>query len=258
MDEQRRLPDAPSRWDADAAAYDNWFDRPWGRYASGVEHDLLLDAIGPVDGLDVCDAGCGTGRFAARLEADGAQVVGVDRDPAELVVAGTRVRGALLEADVHHLPFPDTHFDVTVAVTVCEFAADPAAVIAELARVTRPGGRVVIGSLHRNSPWGWWNRRQFDEPPWNSARFLERDELDRIARGHGHTTWTSGLYAPTVLPGISRWGTFLERVGRRFALRHGAFEMLTVTLPEPSVDSSRLPPFVSATDHDVDHPPRRP
>lgn len=111
------VPDPSSRWAADAVAYDSWFDRPWGRYASRVEHDLLLAAIGPVDGLDVCDAGGGTDRFTARLEADGARVVAVDRDPIELAVARTRVRGDLIEADVHHLPFPDGQIDVTIAVT---------------------------------------------------------------------------------------------------------------------------------------------
>jgi SAM-dependent methyltransferase len=240
----------PSRWDADAAAYDNWFDRPWGSYASRVEHDLLFDAIGPVAGLDVCDAGCGTGRFTARLEADGARVVGVDRDPAELTVARTRLHGELVEADVHRLPFDDGTFDVTIAVTVCEFTADPAAVIAELVRITRPGGRVVIGSLHRNSPWGWWNRHQFDGPPWSTARFFDRDELERIAARHGHTTWTRGLYAPTALAGISRWGPLLERIGRRIAPRHGAFGVLTIALPQPPFEPARLPPFVAATDHD--------
>jgi uridine phosphorylase len=108
----------------------------------------------------------------------------------------------------------------------------------------------VIGSLQRNSPWGWWSRRQFSQPPWNTARFFDRDELDHTASPHGHTTWTSGLYAPTVLPGISRWGTFLERVGRRIAPRHGAFGVLTIALPEPPVDPARLPPFATATDHD--------
>lgn len=231
---EQPIDEPPSRWEADAVAYDAWFDRPWGSYASRVEHDLLLDAIGPVAGLDVCDAGCGTGRFTARLEADGARAVGVDRDPAELTVARTRVHGELIEADVHHLPFPDGHFAVTVAVTVCEFTADPAAVIEELARVTRPGGRVVIGSLNRDSPWGWWNRHHFRQPPWNTARFLDRHELDRIARPHGRTTWTHGLYAPAALPGISRWGPLLERIGQRIAPRHGAFDVLTIALWDPA------------------------
>ena len=58
-----------SRWDADARTYDAWFDRPWGAYDSAVEHDVLIDSAPPLGGLEVCDAGCGTGRFAARLEA---------------------------------------------------------------------------------------------------------------------------------------------------------------------------------------------
>lgn len=239
-----------SRWTADAAAYDTWFDEPWGRYASGVEHDLLLDSIGPVAGLEACDVGCGTGRFTARLQAQGARVVGVDTDPAALTIARTRVTGELVEGDAHHLPFSDDRFDVTVAVTVCEFAADPAAVIAELVRITRPGGRVVIGSLHRASPWGWWNRRQFDQPPWNAARFLDDDVLDRVARRHGTPTWIHGLYAPAALAGITRWGPLVERVGRSAAPRHGAFEVLTITVPDTPVGPTPLPPFVTATDHD--------
>lgn len=247
MDER---PEPTSRWNADAAAYDQWFDRPWGSYASRVEHGLLLDAIGPVPGLDVCDAGCGTGRFAARLEAEGATVIVVDSDVAELDVARTRLRGELVESDVHDLPFGDGTFDVAIAVTVCEFAADPAAVIAELVRITRPGGRVVIGSLQRNSPWGWWHRRQFDAPPWNTTRFLRRHELDDIARRYGTTTWTRGLYAPTALPGISRWGPLLERIGGRITPRRGAFEVITIAVPDPVADPARLPPFAAATDHD--------
>lgn len=240
----------PSRWHADAARYDAWFDEPWGRYASGVEHDLLLAAIGPVDGLSVCDAGCGTGRFTARLEADGADVVGVDADAASLGIARRRVTGELIEADVHRLPFDDDHFDVTVAVTVCEFAAHPAQVIAELVRVTRPGGIVVIGSLHRSSPWGWWNHREFSAPPWNTARFLARGDLEMIASTHGTIFWRCGLYAPTALPGITRWGLLLERTCRRIVPGHAAFDVLAITLPARAPQDTAMPPFVTATDHD--------
>ena len=206
--------------------------------------------MGPVAGLELCDAGCGTGRFTARLEAAGARVVGVDADAASLVMARTRVAGELIEGDVHRLPFDGDRFDITVAVTVCEFAADPAAVIAELVRVTRPGGRVVIGSLRRSSPWGWWKRRQFSKPPWDTARFLTRDDLGPIARRHGAASWRHGLYAPAALPGLNRWGPLLERVGRRVAPGHAAFDVVTITVPERPVTQPGLPPFVTATDHD--------
>jgi SAM-dependent methyltransferase len=228
-----------SRWIADAASYDAWFDQPWGAYASAVEHRLLLDGAASMDGLTVCDAGCGTGRFAARLESAGAQVTGVDRDSGALAIARTRISGDLVDGDVHRLPFPDATFDVTFAVTVCEFANDPGATIEELVRVTRAGGQVVIGSLNPRSPWGHWNRRQFRGPPWNSARFLVRDDLDRIARRHGTTTWRAGLYAAASLPGLERWGPILERIGRRIAPRSAAFEVVTITRPDPRSAGSR-------------------
>lgn len=223
--------DEPSRWEADAEVYDSWFDRPWGSYASRIEYEMLADAIGPIDGVDLCDAGCGTGRFAARFEDDGAAVVGVDTDIGSLTVARRRISGPLVGADVHRLPFAAATFDVTVAITVCEFVTSPADVVAELVRVTRPGGRVVIAGLELRSPWGWWNRRQFAEPPWDTARFLQRSELDRITSAHGETVWNTGLHAPTALPGMRYCGPVVERLGQRLTPRTGAFWVVTVTLP---------------------------
>lgn len=219
------------RWTVDAEAYDAWFDRPWGSYAMAVEHRLLLAGLPPMPGLSVCDAGCGTGRFAQRLEREGAVVSGLDRDPASLAVAARRVTGSLLIGDVHQLPFPDDHFDATFAVTVCEFSADPAATIAELARVTRPAGHVLVGSLNRRSPWGWWNRHQFDDPPWDQARFLDRATLTRISGAHGATSWRAGLFPPRALPGMRLWGPPLERVGTRAFPQLGAFGVLSIQLP---------------------------
>jgi SAM-dependent methyltransferase len=233
--------DNPARWVADAGSYDTWFDQPWGAYASTVEHQLLLDSASSLDGHRVCDAGCGTGRFAARLEAAGARVTGVDRDRAALAIARKRFTGDLVEGDVHSLSFADGEFDITFAVTVCEFTADPAVVVAELARITRPGGHVVIGTLNPHSPWGSWNRRRFRQPPWNAARFLDRAQLDSIANNHGATQWRAGLYAPTALPGLHRWGPLVDRAGCRLAPSHAAFQVVNVTLPRRTPDTASLP-----------------
>jgi SAM-dependent methyltransferase len=235
-----------SRWVANADAYDAWFDRPWGAYAMAVEHRLLLGAVALLAGLSVCDAGCGTGRLARRLSDAGAAVVAVDRDRASLTVAARRVECPMVVGDVHALPFADAAFDATFAATVCEFTADPAATISELVRVTRPGGCVVIGALSRRSPWGWWNRAQFDEPPWNGARFLDRAALEQIGRRHGTTTWHTGLYVPRALPGVRRWGRPLERVASRLVPGFAAFGVLTVCRPPGSPRS----PLASAGSFD--------
>jgi ubiquinone/menaquinone biosynthesis C-methylase UbiE len=226
-----------SRWSAAADAYDAWFDRPWGRHATAVEHRLLLDAAGPVSGRVVLDAGCGTGRFMHRLEAEGATVIGVDRDPDALDIARTSTTGALLLGDTHQLPLPDRSVDVTFAVTVCEFTAEPARVFAERARVTRPGGRIVVGSLNPTSPWGCWNQRQFTKPPWSTARFLDRRSLIGLGAAHGRCDLSVGLYAPAVLPGIEWWSPVLEHIGRRAVPWLGAFQVLTIQLPATRPDS---------------------
>ncbi len=153
---------------------------------------------------------------------------------AAIAVARRRVAGPLLEGDVQRLPFADAVFDATFAVTVCEFTSSPSATIAELVRITRPGGHVVIGSLNRHSPWAWSNHRQFSRPPWNAATFLTRTALARIAQPYGTTTWHAGLFAPRRLPRIDRWGPTLERIGRQLLPRAAAFGVLTISLPDLS------------------------
>lgn len=226
--------ESPSRWTAPAAAYDAWFDRPWGRHATAIEHAVLLAASGSIVGRAVLDAGCGTGRFMHRLEAEGANVIGVDRDPDALAIARTRTTGPLLLGDAHQIPLRDCSADIAFAVTVCEFTADPNQVFAELSRVTKPGGQVVVGSLNRRGPWGWWNHGQFSEPPWNAARFLDSDTLVELGARHGRCALRAGLYAPRALPMIERWSPALERLGRRLAPRFGGFQVLTIQLPARS------------------------
>lgn len=222
----------PSRWIARAEAYDAWFDQPWGLVASAVEYRMLLDVACPIAGHTMLDAGCGTGRFMHLLEAQGANVVGVDRDPDALAIAHTRTTGALILGDTHQLPLSDRSVDVAFAVTVCEFTANPARVVAELARVTKPGGRVVVGSLNRTSPWGCWNRRQFSAPPWNTARFLDRRTLLGLGAPYGPSRLQAGLYAPRTLPMIEQWSPTLESLGRHLAPRLGAFQVLSIQIPE--------------------------
>jgi SAM-dependent methyltransferase len=96
------------------------------------------------------DAGCGTARAVPQLRAAvGAEgtVVGVDLTPEmlrEAVALGRLAHGALVEADSVRLPLATGAFDGVLASGLVHHLPDPAAGLRELARVTRPGGRLAL------------------------------------------------------------------------------------------------------------------
>jgi SAM-dependent methyltransferase len=174
----------------------------------------------------VLDVGCGTGRSSTLLGGAGAHVVGIDPDAGMLGLARARV-GSAIRAEGERLPFRDRVFDTTVAVTVLEFVRQPAEVLAEMARVTRSPGRIVVGALNPRSAWGLWHRRELRSGPWAGARFLSGRDLVRLGRVHGTVALEEGLHAPGRLPGLERWGPVAERWGRRVRVP-GAFRVLTI------------------------------
>jgi ubiquinone/menaquinone biosynthesis C-methylase UbiE len=118
-----------------------------------LEEPLTLEVIGDVVGTDVLDAACGTGRYAIRLEGLGARVVGIDGSPEMLAVAGRRrdelgLSFQLRAADLVRLPFPEAGFDLVVCALALCHLSDLGPPVKEMARVLRPGGRLVVSDFH--------------------------------------------------------------------------------------------------------------
>lgn len=98
------------------------------------------------------DVGCGLGSDAAAMHArmpPGGQVVGVDASRTMIAMARQRTEGvgpslSFAAGDGRALPFPDATFDACRAETVLQHVAEPQQVVREMARVTRPGGRVAV------------------------------------------------------------------------------------------------------------------
>jgi len=105
----------------------------------------LLTALGLPDSGRVLDLGCGPGAAAARILANrpGLDVIGLDRDAGLLTRARSIVR--VLQADAEGLPFPSSSFDAVHVRLLLRHVPRPAAVLAEVHRVLRPGGRLVLG-----------------------------------------------------------------------------------------------------------------
>jgi SAM-dependent methyltransferase len=120
------------------------YDRFMGVYATPLAREFAT-LLGVDPGQRVLDVGCGPGALTTEVLRRGAAVSAVD--PTEQFVAAVRERCPGVDARVagaEALPFPDGGFDVVAAQLVVQFMADPVAGVAEMVRVTRPGG--VVGS----------------------------------------------------------------------------------------------------------------
>ncbi len=136
--------------------YDEWFTTPIGTLVEKVEREMLLDLLKPASGEVIMDAGCGTGVFTRVILASGSKVVGLDLSLPMVKRARQKMSGSLFQpciGDISDLPFPGNCFDKTVSVTALEFIADGAKAVAELFRVTRQGGVIVVATLNSLSPW---------------------------------------------------------------------------------------------------------
>lgn len=118
----------------------------------------FLEPFLAADPQTVLDVGCGTGHFARHVAAQmpSATVVGVDLDAARLSLARSSSDAANLdfaEGDIGALPFEDGRFELVYSRFLLEHLPDPVAALVEMARVTRPGGRVVALDLVHEGIW---------------------------------------------------------------------------------------------------------
>jgi SAM-dependent methyltransferase len=147
------------------------------------EADVRL--LGPAKSLPgrvVLEVGCGAAQCARWLCQEGAEVIAVDVSAGQLRHARSAVRGApalpaplLVQADAGALPLPDASVDIACsAFGAIPFVTDSAAVMREVARVLRPGGRWVFSTNH---PMRWCMR----DDPGPAGLVVERSYFDRRA-----------------------------------------------------------------------------
>jgi SAM-dependent methyltransferase len=127
--------------------YAGWapdYDAP-GNQLIDIETPVVRGILASLPVGIALDAACGTGRHAAYLADIGHHVIGVDSSAEMLQVARTKLPGVELhQADLHELPVPDQSVDVVVCALALTHEADLDPVLAEFARVMRPGGHLVV------------------------------------------------------------------------------------------------------------------
>ncbi len=172
--------------------YARWRGTALGTVTERLERGAVLDLTGPLAGRDVLDVGCGDGTYALAAARAGARVTAVDRSAATVEAARRNAADAhvaleLRVAEALELPFPAERFDVVLAVTVLCFVAEPQRAVAEMARVLRPGGVLVLGELGRWSMWAAWRRLRAwaGSRTWQAARFWTSADLRKLLHRAG-------------------------------------------------------------------------
>ncbi|MFN6121856.1 MAG: class I SAM-dependent methyltransferase [Actinomycetes bacterium] len=214
-----RLPE-PDQYDSFAAAYEDHASD--GPYNALYDRPATLDLLGDVAGTRLLDAGCGPGFYVAELLARGAEVVACDASAAMVDLARQRC-GDGLDARVHSLDEPltwlaDASVDTVLCALAYHYVSNRAGFLAEVRRVLRPGGRLVISTHH---PVDDWVR--------HGGSYFEVGTLTEV--------WSKGWE-------ITTWRMPLTRLTEEFATAGFLIERLVEPLPHP--DMGRSHPEVHA------------
>lgn len=197
-----------------------------------VEHYLVKrvafvrEHCPPGRGLDV---GCGTGVLAHGLAEEGFQMVGVDPSAGMLEVMRARAPEVeAINASGTELPFADDSFDLAITVAVLHHIGESGAVrrtLAEMVRVTRPGGRIVVWDHNpRNPYWGPLMKRVPQDT--GEERLVGEAEILAGLRAAGgrilasqQLGWMPEFVPARAVPAAARFERLLERAPllRRFA-----------------------------------------
>ena len=158
---------------AGGAAYEPYV----GRWSRPVAREFVA-WLGMPDGARWLDVGCGTGALAGTIlgQARPVAVDGLDPSEGYLAVARSQVtdpRARFEAGDARRIPGPDGRYDAVVSGLVLNFIPDPPAGLAEMARVTRPGGTVAA------YVWDYAGRMELMRYFWDAVVDLRPQDADR-------------------------------------------------------------------------------
>lgn len=160
---------------------------------------LSLDVTGTsLDNLKILDVGGGPGYFAEEFTNRGATYVGLEPDVGEMSAAGITISNAV-RGDGMNLPFATDSFDITYSSNVAEHVPDPWRMAAEMLRVTKPDGLMMLSYTIWLGPFGGHETGLI--PHYISGNYAR----DRYTKIHGHppkNSFGTSLFAVSCQQGI--------------------------------------------------------
>ena len=193
------LPQGVRVFDQHAQEYDCWFDEREALYQSEVN---ALRRFVPEAGCGI-EIGTGTGRFSVPFD------IRLGVEPSRSMARIAHARGiAICQAKGEALPFHDDQFDFALLVTVVCFVSSVRVLFQEVRRVLKPGGRIILGFIDRNSPLGqMYEAHKANDTFYRVARFYSvADIADRVRQtGFGAMQFCQTIFgvpgdAPAIQP----------------------------------------------------------
>jgi ubiquinone biosynthesis O-methyltransferase len=142
-----------------AESYDSWYDTKMGEFVDRVETDLAFRLFKIEPGMRILDIGCGTGNFSIKLAKMGCRVIGIDVSDEMLEIAKEKALKLGLEVEFHNMNVYDLKlknemFDGAFSMAAFEFIKEPKKAIDEIFRVVKKDGKILIGTINKDSKWG--------------------------------------------------------------------------------------------------------
>jgi ubiquinone/menaquinone biosynthesis C-methylase UbiE len=166
-----------------AATYDAKRFSQGGQLIDRREKRAVLNALAPVEGREILEIACGTGRFTTMLAEQGADIVAIDISDAMLhqgrekaLQNGVSDHLEFILGDAARLPFPDDHFDTVFAMRFFHLADTPASFLSEMSRVSRE--QVFFDTFNRYS-----TRTVYNWLLPMGSRLYSESEVDRLLTG---------------------------------------------------------------------------
>ncbi len=171
--------------------YEHWRERRINQEQYQTERLAQLARVAHLPGLQLLDLGAGMGGFAVAAALRGAQVVACDYNPAYCEIIALRAARHRLAFPIYNvageaLPFQAQCFDVVVSWDVIEHVRSPTQMLAEIARVLRPGGYALLTAI---------NRRAWVDPHYHlpGINWLPRPWAERVIERQGRSKQHMGF-----------------------------------------------------------------
>lgn len=175
-------------------------------------NSLVIEKLGAGRNWSVLDVGCGMGELARRLaDTAGCEAVGISNsqvqvDEATALALNNGGRARFEFADAHALPFPDANFDGALAIESLSQVGDAPQVLQEIARVLRPGGRLVVADFAEHVPLSLKQKEYLAAEHFDFMRYSEVESVFGRAGFHAlecmDLSWTTVMSQEAMLQSV--------------------------------------------------------